>query len=227
MELDRRAETAALQALAEVAATGTTFRIISEEVGTVDHGAPYPLVLIDPVDGSLNAKQGIPIFALMLTLLEGPLVGDARVGFVLNLGTGEEWYAIRGTGAFRAGRRLNVLPAALEAGIELLGVESSPRSVARCAPLLQKAEKVRILGSMALSVAHTAAGSFDVFVAPFPARVFDMTASLLLVAESGGLATDLDGVAMAGKSVGLDSRSPLVVASTERLHRLALDTLRS
>ena len=45
---------------------------------------------------------------------------------------------------------------------------------------------------MALSIAHTAAGAFDAFCAPIPMRVFDMSASLLILAETGGIATDID-----------------------------------
>ncbi len=225
LEVDRLAEAAAFDVLERLAAAGHRFSALSEEAGMRDLGAPFPLVLIDPVDGSLNAKQGIPFFAVMLSLLDGPTVADTRVGYVLNLANGEEWTAIRGEGARRDGAPMRVLASRQADGIELLGIESSPRSVSRAGPLMARSEKVRILGSMALSIAHTAAGSLDVFVAPFPARVFDMTASLLILGESGGIATDLEGRHLGALPAALNSRSPLVAAPSERLHGVALQIL--
>lgn len=225
VELDRVAEAEVIAVLDRRAGEGERFSVLSEEIGSLDRGAPYPLVLVDPLDGSLNAKQGIPIYAVMLSLLDGPTVAAVRCGYVLNLVSGDEWTAVRGEGAHLNGRRLQVLRSQGEARIQLAGVESSPGSVLRCRRLLERAEKLRLLGSMALSVAHTAAGSFDVFAAPFPARIFDMTASLLLLQEAGGVASDIDGGSLAGKPVGLDRRSSLVVASSPSLHALALELL--
>src|SRR5205807_1603241 len=107
---DRLAESVALARLELTAAAGERFSILSEEIGRRGHGADWPLVLIDPIDGSLNAKQGIPVFAVMLALLEGPTLGETRVGYVLNLATGDTWHAVRGGGAYRNQQRLATLP---------------------------------------------------------------------------------------------------------------------
>jgi len=112
VEIDRLAESVALARLGRAAAAGERFSILSEEIGRREHGAAWPLVLIDPIDGSLNAKQGIPVFAVMLSLLEGRARGYTRAGYVLNLATGQRWHAIRGGGAFRDGRPLRPLPLA-------------------------------------------------------------------------------------------------------------------
>ena len=109
--------------------------------------------------------------------------------------------------------------------IELLGLESSPRSLKRAAALVERAAKIRILGSMALSIAHTATGGFDVFCSPIQARVYDMTAGLLIVRESGGVATDMSGAGLDGLGVGLTTRSTLLVASDRRVHEQALRIL--
>lgn len=225
--MDRLAEAAALEELEALAATGERFSILSEEVGARSLGAPFPLVLIDPIDGSLNAKQGLPLYAVMLTLLDGPTLGDARVGYVLNVVSGETWVAVRGEGASLNGTRLRPLP--MRRGrhdFELVALESSPGSVGRAAALLARTSKVRILGSMALSIAHTAAGGIDVFVAPFAARAFDMSASLLLLQETGGVASDLEGNPVGGVRAGLDQRTTLVCASDATYHQRAVDALR-
>jgi len=75
---------------------------------------------------------------------------------------------------------------------------------------------------MALSMAHTAAGALDAFCAPVPMRVFDMTAGLLLIAEAGGVATDLQGRTLAGIECTLAARTTLLCAADPAAHALAL-----
>jgi myo-inositol-1(or 4)-monophosphatase len=227
VELDRLAEEAALAELGRFAAGGHPCSVLSEEAGVVDLGAPWPLVVLDPVDGSVNAKQGLPLTAVMLSLADGPTLSDVRVGWTLNLISGERWHAVRGAGAYRDGRPLTPLPPAGRPGhIDVLGLESRARDLCRLQPLFDRASKVRILGSMALLVAHGAAGGIEVFAVPFQARIFDMTAGLLMVDEVGGVVTDLDGRSLRDAVVGLDSRTTLLGSADPGLHRLALDALR-
>lgn len=225
VEVDRVAEVVVFAELATLVEKGEKFSVLSEEAGRRSFGADYPLILVDPVDGSLNAKQGIPLFGLMLAVLDGPAVENTYAGLVTNLTTGEEWTAIRKQGAWRSGRPLRPLPRSLDKNIELLGLESTPRSIAIAEPLIARSRKVRILGSMAISIALTAAGGFDAFCAPVPMRVFDMVASLLLLREAGGTATDLQGKSLSGLRCDLDSRSSLLCAPTPELHREALAAL--
>ena len=63
-------------------------------------GGPWRVV-IDPVDGSLNAKRGLPIYALSVAIADGPTMADVVLGYVYDLGNGEEWIARRGGGATR------------------------------------------------------------------------------------------------------------------------------
>lgn len=215
---------AQLEALAR---SGERFSVLSEEAGLRSFGAELPLVLVDPVDGSLNAKQGVPFFGVMLAVLDGPAIDDTVAGYVLNLNNGEAWSAIRGEGAWRDGHPLEVIPRQDAKRIQIVGLESTPRAVSAARPLIERANKIRILGSMALSIAHTAAGGFDVFCAPFPVRVFDMAASLLILAETGGVATDLEGASIGPLSASLERRTTLLCATTAELHAEALAALRA
>ncbi len=221
MELDRAAEADVFAELEQLAAKGERFSVLSEEVGLRSFGADYPLVLVDPVDGSLNAKQGIPFFAVMLALVDGPNIGDTVAGCVVNLVNGEAWTAIRKQGAWRAGTAIAPMPRTDHDRIELIALESLPSALLKARGLLKQAHKIRILGSMALAIAHTAAGSFDAFCAPIPVRVFDMAASLLIVSEAGGLATDLNGNSLATLPCTLETRTTLVCAPTPELHATA------
>jgi myo-inositol-1(or 4)-monophosphatase len=85
---------------------------------------------------------------------------------------------------------------------------------------------MRMLGSIALSMAHTAAGGIEVFATPIRARIFDMTAGLLMVDEVGGVMTDLEGGSLRDAEVGLESRTTLLGSANPELHRFALDMLR-
>ena len=227
IELDRAAEAVVFSELAALVERGEKFSVLSEEAGPRDFGADFPLVLVDPVDGSLNAKQGVPLFGLMLAVLDGPTLEDALAGLVLNLNTGEEWTAIRKQGARRGGKPLMPMQRSDRGRIELLGLESTPRSLKVAQPLVERAGKIRILGSMALSIALTSAGGFDVFCAPLPMRVFDMAASLLLLGEAGGVATTLQGEPLGPLRCDLATRSTLLCAPTRELHAEALRLLGS
>jgi myo-inositol-1(or 4)-monophosphatase len=225
LEIDRVAEEIVFLELGRLAERGERFSVLSEEAGHRSFGAEYPLLLVDPVDGSLNAKQGVPLFGLMLAAHDGPTVGDAVAGTVVNLSTGEEWRAVRGHGATRKGERVVPLSRPDDHRIQLLGLESTPRALELAAPLVERAAKIRILGSMALSIALTAAGALDVFCAPIQVRLFDMAASLLVLEEAGGVATDLAGKPLAGLRCNLQSRSTLLCAPTPALHAEALEIL--
>jgi myo-inositol-1(or 4)-monophosphatase len=225
VELDRAAEEVVFAELESLASRGEKFSVLSEEAGHRGFGSDYPLLLVDPVDGSLNAKQGVPLFGLMLAVLDGPTVGDAFAGLVLNLSTGEEWRAMRRQGAWRGGKPLVRLAGEDDDRIELLGLESTPRALKAAQPLVERASKIRILGSMALSIALTSTRGFDAFCAPIPVRVFDMAASLLLMKEAGGVATNLQGEPLDRLQCDLKTRSTLLCAPTRELHARALGIL--
>ena len=227
VEIDRLAEDVALAAFGRVAAGGAAFSVLSEEVGRRDFGAPYPMVVMDPIDGSLNAKQGVPCYAVMLSLVGGPTVADLRAGYLMNLVNGEEFSAVRGQGALHNRHALTRLPRTKSDRFEVIALESSPRSLHAAEPLIRRSGKLRILGSMAISIAHAATGGFDLFCSPMKARVFDMTASLLVLEESGGVASDLEGRPLGGLEVGFEVRTTLLAAADPAAHALALEILAS
>jgi myo-inositol-1(or 4)-monophosphatase len=224
VELDRLAEEVVLGELRALAERGERFTVLSEEAGRVDLGADFPLVIVDPVDGSLNAKRGLPVAAVMLSLLDGPTLADIRVGVIHNLFNGGRWHAVRGGGLYHGDAR--VTPQRPRDGrIEVLGLESSPRNLDPTRPLVAKAGKLRLLGTIAISLAHTASGGIDLFCSAMPSRTFDSTAGLLMIREVGGTVSDFEGRSLDGVPAGLDHRSTLLCASDPAIHRRALDIL--
>ena len=191
--------------------------IVSEEVGVIGDGPTH--VVIDPIDGSLNAKRGIGFFALSIAVASGPAMGDVDFGFVHDFGTEEEWTATRGEGARLDGRLLeSQLP---KEQIEILAFEATrTASVAeKAAAVVGLAYRLRIMGSLALSLCHLAAGRIDAVCSLKPARAVDIAAAQLLVLERG-LAIDLpDAGPFAAAPLDVEGRSRVVAAGTPEVCR--------
>ncbi len=102
----RRPRTQRSRMLDGVAGDGVGFTVVSEEAGERMYGSGGPWrVVIDPIDGSLNAKRGLPLYALSVAVADGPTMDDVVLGYVYDLGNGEEWIGRRGGGATRRRRR--------------------------------------------------------------------------------------------------------------------------
>jgi myo-inositol-1(or 4)-monophosphatase len=225
--LDQLAEQIALRHLEEAYRSAFRFHLISEELGERDFGGP-DLVLLDPVDGSVNAKQGLPYYAVVLAGAVGDRIKDVRLGYVENLVTGDEFYAIAGEGAFRNGERLHPAPPSFDGATFPVVQLDAPGGVdprERALPIIAKAERVRQLGSAALNICHTAAGGVTLQVTPLPVRAFDLAGPLLILREAGGIATDFNGGAVDDVSVRLDSRTTLLASVSPEAHSYGLRLL--
>jgi myo-inositol-1(or 4)-monophosphatase len=217
--VDKAAEDAILarlQALDDVT-------IVSEEVGRVGDGAS--LVVVDPIDGSLNAKRGIPFFAVSIAVADGGRMGDVHFGYVYDFGSGEEWVARRGGGATLNGAPLTVRP---KETIEILAFEATRSAlIARDAPkVADLAYRLRIMGSLALSLCHLAAGRIDAVCSLRGARSVDIAAAQLLVREAG-LAIELfdDERTFEEAELDLEGRSRVAAAGTLELCRTLANAL--
>jgi myo-inositol-1(or 4)-monophosphatase len=217
-------DTTAIDAAAEEAvltrlrALGEPMTVVSEEIGEVElHGPGGPRVVVDPIDGSLNAKRGIPFFSLSLAVADGPSMQDVTFGYVYDFGTGEEWTAVRGAGAFLDGGRLGAVQPKDE--IEILSFEATTTAfvVDKAAAMTGIAHRLRIMGSLAISLCHLAAGRVDGVCSLKPARSVDIAAGQLLVRECG-LAIDLpDAPPFEESRLDLVPRSRCVAAGTPEL----------
>lgn len=226
--VDKVAEDVVVRHLERAYRGGERFTMWSEELGKREFGDPGTIVLVDPVDGSLNAKQGFPYYSISLALVRGETIGATEVGYVRNLATGDEFHATRGQGAWFQGAPLRPAPVALDGDrIPVVQLEA-PRPAAafeRAARLLRQARKLRILGSVALNLCYTATGGFALMVAPLEVRSFDCAGALRILEEAGGLATTLEGHSLAGESVRLDHHFTILASMSPDVHALAVTLL--
>ena len=189
--IDRAAEAVVFEELDALHQIGHDFRVVSEERGEVDYGDPGVVVIIDPIDGSLNAKRGVPSYALSIAVADGPTMADVAFGYVYDFGPREEWSARRGEGAWLNGSRLD--PKLTErrgsdGRIEVLGIEAAdPRWVsASIDGLVSSAYRLRALGTIASTLCQVAAARFDGMVSLRRSRGIDAAAGQLIVREAGG-----------------------------------------
>jgi len=100
--IDRIAEEAVLRYLAY---NDSDLNVLSEEAGFVDRGGKRTLVL-DPIDGSYNAVRGIPLYTTSMAVGVDRLATVSH-GIVRHLATGDTYYAEKGLGAFRNGKKVS------------------------------------------------------------------------------------------------------------------------
>src|SRR3954468_11981029 len=224
--IDQRAEDAVFAELDKLHAAGVRFTAVSEECGEVDYGDRGVRVVVDPLDGSLNAKRGLPAHAISIAVADGATMADVAFGFVYDFGTGEEWVARRGQGVLLNGKPLPQPPGERrdeEGRLEILAVESAdPRWLAAAAgELADAAHRLRALGTIAVAMCQLAATRVDGFVTLWRTRAVDVAAAQLIVRESGGLVAFPAFEDPLGAPLDLHPHSPVIAARTpEALERL-------
>jgi myo-inositol-1(or 4)-monophosphatase len=190
LEIDAAAEELVFRELESLHAAGARFTAVSEERGTVDLGGGDTVVVVDPIDGSLNAKRGLPHHAVSIAVADGPTMADVHFGYVLDFGPAEEWFAVRGRGAWLNDRPLDrgFGERRVRERLELVGIESAdPRWVAARASALEGvAHRLRAIGAIASSLCQVAGGRLDGMMSLRRSRAVDAAAGQLIVREAGG-----------------------------------------
>jgi myo-inositol-1(or 4)-monophosphatase len=219
--IDRKAEEIVIAGLDSC---GEPCTVISEEAGFVDIRGGGLRVIIDPVDGSKNAIAGIPFFCTSIAVASGDTMDGIFLSYIINLLTGDEFWAEKSSGAFMNGSRIAAQQDDL---LYLVAYEAQvpSRDLPHIIPLLSGARKTRCFGSTALDLAYVAAGAVSVFVCPSASRSFDFAAGWLLVKEAGGIVTGTDGNEIPEVRLGLKRASPLLASGNRGLHQKALGLL--
>ncbi len=221
--IDRRAEDVVFAELEQLAAEGASFLAVSEERGEVSFGGGgEQRVVIDPIDGSLNARRTIPSFAVSIAVASGPSMADVEFGFVHDFGADDEFVARRGEGAQLNSTSARVGPAAER--LEVVGLESAEPewSLPALEALSGKVFRLRVVGAIAITAAYVAAGRFDAMLSLRSCRSVDAAAAQLIVREAGGFVA-FGEEELSEAPLDLESRYPIAAANSEE----GLATVRS
>jgi len=157
-------------------------------------GAEFQWVL-DPLDGTTNFLQGLPVFCVSIACRRG---NETVAAVVLEPLSGVTFTATSGGGAWKDGRRLAVSRreglrgAFLATGYPFRAKGALDVYLAVFREVFLQARAVRRCGAAALDLAYTAAGVYDGFF-EFRLSPWDIAAGALLIEEAGGVLSDLDG----------------------------------
>ncbi len=182
--IDSIAEEAVFKALER---HGNPLNVLSEEAGFVDFGRALTLV-VDPLDGTYNAKTGIPFFSVSLAVTEESLSGVSHA-LVINIPTGDEYAASRGKGAYLNGKSIHTRTFSRDDSVFsiFLGENASDRS----RDISRRCIRARSMGSAALEISLVASGSSDLYYycgssPSLGLRIVDIAAAYLILREAGG-----------------------------------------
>jgi myo-inositol-1(or 4)-monophosphatase len=221
--IDRLCEDAIFAELEGLHEAGAEFHVISEERGTVifGEGAASTRVVVDPIDGSLNARRTIPWHSFSIAIADGDSMADVRLGYVYEFGAGEEFIAAAGTGSTMNGQALSA-PAG--DGLEVVGVEATKpeRVLAAAQSLSGRSYRIRTPGSIAVSLCYVAGGRFDGMISTRNCRSVDAAAAQLIAREAGAV-VEFAGLGLDGAGLDLSARYDVAAARTSADLRVLRD----
>jgi len=179
------------------------------------------LWVVDPIDGTTNFVHGFPFFSVSIALAHK---GEVIVGVVYDPMRDELFVAEKGKGAYVRGRRTQVSEeqtlkeSLLATGFPADTNYSLPINMRGLQALVPQVRNIRSSGSAALHMAYVAAGRLSGFW-EYGLNSWDLAAGALLVSESGGRVTDVQ-----GNPYHLGVRH--VAASNGHIHEAFVDVLK-
>lgn len=151
--------------------------------------------IIDPLDGTTNFLNGIPICSVSVALYDKEKV---ILGIVHEVVSGEHFYAIRGQGAFLNGQRIRVTPKSsihdvlIGTGFPYKTEKTQAAHMTVLEKVLQRTRGIRRIGTAAIDCCYVACGRFGAFYEN-ALNAYDIAAGALIVMEAGGKVTDFEG----------------------------------
>lgn len=208
-EADHAAEKAIFEAIRQ---NFPDHYLLSEEAGEIIQESSYKWI-IDPIDGTVNFANGIPICAVSIGLeKDGKIIMGAVYNPILN----EFFLAEKGKGAtlnnesVSVSTKTEVATSCLVTGFPYSYLDSANGPLNVFERLIRKGIPVRRLGSAAIDLCWVAAGRFDGFY-EHKLNAWDSAAGYLIVEEAGGKVTDLRGNKY-------DPYQPGIIATNGNIH---------
>lgn len=168
--------------------------IVSEESDAKISESDYRWI-IDPIDGTVNFANNIPICCVSIGL---EFKGKMYMGAVYNPIMEEFYFAESGKGAtlndkpISVSNKDEVFRSCLVTGFPYTYLDQPNGPLQVFSKLIKRGVPVRRLGSAAIDLCWVAAGRFDGFY-EHELHAWDSAAGFLIVEEAGGKVTDLKG----------------------------------
>ena len=204
-------------------------KLLSEEAGNIGDPRSRTLFVIDPLDGSSNFERGLPFYCTSVALVEGQGLRGVRLAMVRNLVNGDVYFAAKGKGALKNGKRISTTEGG-KLGKSVLDADLSGTSgalIAGLVPVLAGSKRVVHYGANALEMCLLAEGKIDAFVdARGRMRVTDIAGGYLIAREAGAIIS-LTREPRSAPELSLDTRFSLIASANQSLHRAIVRALRS
>jgi myo-inositol-1(or 4)-monophosphatase len=169
-------------------------QILAEESGKLVQDSTYKWI-IDPIDGTVNFAQGIPINCVSIGV---EYEGEIILGAVYNPHLNEFFVAEKGKGAtlndkpIRVSEKTETIKSCLVTGFPYTYINEPNGPIEVFERFVRKGVSVRRLGSAAIDLCWVACGRFDGFFEQ-KLEAWDSAAGYLIVEEAGGKVTDFAG----------------------------------
>jgi len=151
--------------------------------------------IIDPLDGTTNFLYGVPHFSVSVALQSDK---ELILGIVHHVPADEQFYAMKGGGAWCNGERIHtsaraqMRQALMSTGFPYHNFSRAEGWFGALRQFMEQGRGARRYGSAALDLAWVACGRFDIFF-EYGLNSWDVAAGALLVQEAGGKACDFSG----------------------------------
>ena len=177
--------------------------------------------IIDPLDGTTNYIQGLPIYAVSIALMDNE---ELVLGVVYEVGHDECFYAWKNGGAYLNGDSIsvsecnNIHDSLLATGFPYNDFSKMNSYMNFLEWAMKNARGIRRLGSAATDLAYVACGRFDSFW-EYDLKSWDVAAGALIVQEAGGIVTDY----MGGNNYIFGKE---IIASNKHINKLILEKVK-
>ena len=221
---DREAERTLIDALSKIGGV----RIMSEESGEIGERGAKLLAIVDPLDGSSNFERQIPFYCTSIAMVKGSSLTNIEAALVRNLVTGDVYYAEKGKGATKNGKRI-FTSKARELTKAVVGVDLSridERTYASLARLTTSANRQVHFGANALELCFLAEGIIDAFVdVRGKTRIVDFAGGYLIAKEAGATFSQKSGAELLPR-LEMKERFDFVASANSWLHAVILTALK-
>lgn len=195
------------------------YKIIAEESVLNDETSKGNTIYIDPIDGTTNFVHGFPFVSISIGVYNS---SEGQYGLVYNPIMNEMFTAEKNRGAFLNGKKMQVSKTFdMERSLVATGFpyikDNLPRLMRVLEHTLRKTRGIRRAGSAALDLCYVARGVFDLYYET-KLKPWDIAAGIMILRESGGLATNLDGLYH-------ELNHHTVIASNGLVHKEFMNTL--